>query len=175
MLTTPPAPPAIAAPEGKWGITYDYINNCTVDSCLTTMYWNWGPIYKILIEQSMNGTFAGEAVYFDADADGLGLYGFMEGQELMPGARDLPEEDLQLVRDELAAFLSGKRLVSTSSPVLSPIIRATSSLPKVNNSARSILTALRRQKVLFVRTESVCIGGMKTLPPSCPISKHIKE
>jgi basic membrane protein A len=101
--------PAIAAPEGKWGITYDYINNCTVDSCLTTMYWNWGPIYKILIEQSMNGTFAGEAVYFDADADGLGLYGFMEGQELMPGARDLPEEDLQLVRDELAAFLSGKK------------------------------------------------------------------
>lgn len=99
--------PAIAAPEGKWGITYDYINNCTTATCLTTMYWNWGPIYADLVKQSMDGTYAGDAVYFDADSGGLGLYGFMEGQELMPGAKDLPEEDLQLVRDELAQFLSG--------------------------------------------------------------------
>ncbi|HHX09439.1 MAG TPA: BMP family ABC transporter substrate-binding protein [Chloroflexi bacterium] len=99
--------PAIAAPEGKWGITYDYINNCTSATCLTTMYWNWGPIYADLVKQSMDGTYAGDAVYFDADSGGLGLYGFMEGQELMPGAKDLPEEDLQLVRDELAQFLSG--------------------------------------------------------------------
>ncbi len=37
--------PAIAAPEGKWGITYDYYGNCTVDACLTSMYWNWGVEY----------------------------------------------------------------------------------------------------------------------------------
>lgn len=100
--------PAIAAPEGKWGITYDYINNCTLDSCLTTMYWNWGPLYADLVKQSMDGTFAGEAVYFDADSGGLGLFGFMEDQELMPGVKDLPEEDLQLIREELAKFLSGE-------------------------------------------------------------------
>lgn len=57
----------------------------------------------------MDGTFAGEPVYFDADSGGLGLYGFMEGQELMPGAKELPAEDLQLVRDELAKFLSGEK------------------------------------------------------------------
>lgn len=101
--------PAIAAPEGKWGITYDYVNNCTLDTCLTTMYWNWGPIFAQEIKKSMEGTFAGEAIYFDGEAGGLGLFGFMEGEELMPGAKDLPEEDLQLVRDELAAFLSGAK------------------------------------------------------------------
>ena len=35
--------PAIAAPAGKWGITYDYSGNCTLPTCLTSMYWNWGP------------------------------------------------------------------------------------------------------------------------------------
>jgi len=73
------------------------------------MYWNWGPLYAIEVKKSMDGTFAGEPVYFDADSGGLGLYGFMEGQELMPGAKDLPAEDLQLVRDELAKFLSGEK------------------------------------------------------------------
>ncbi len=100
--------PALVAPAGKWAITYDYINNCTLESCLTTMYWNWGPLYAIEVQKSMNGTFAGEAIYFDADSGGLGLYGFIEGQELRTGAKDLPAADLQLVRDELALFLSGK-------------------------------------------------------------------
>jgi len=100
--------PAIAAPEGKWGITYDYINNCTLDTCLTTMYWNWGPLYAAEIQKSMDGTYAGDAVYFDADSGGLGLYGFIDDQALMPGAKDLPEADLQLVRETLAKFLSGE-------------------------------------------------------------------
>jgi basic membrane protein A len=100
--------PATAAPEGKWGITYDYSGNCTDPKCLTSMYFHWGPIYKELIEQARAGEYKGGAYYYEADTGGLGLYGFMEGEELMPGLRDLPEEDLQLVRDELAKFLSGE-------------------------------------------------------------------
>ena len=100
--------PAIAAPEGKWGITYDYIGNCTLDACLTSMYWDWGPMYKREIEKSMNGTFAGEAVYFDTAEGGMGLLGFMEGQEYMPGVKDLPKEDLDLIHAELAKFISGE-------------------------------------------------------------------
>ena len=32
----------------------------------------------------------------------------MEGEELMPGAAELPEEDLQLIRDTLDAMLAGE-------------------------------------------------------------------
>jgi len=99
--------PAEAAPEGKWGITYDYANNCTIDSCLTSMYWNWGPVYADIVERSMNDTYVGGSEYFDADSGALGLYGFMEGQTPQPGVADLPEEDLQLIRDTLAAMLAG--------------------------------------------------------------------
>ncbi len=101
--------PAIAAPEGKWGITYDYIGNCTADACLSSMYWDWGPMYKIEIEKSMNGTFAGEAVYFDTAEGGMGLLGFMPGEEYMPGVASLPAEDLQMIHDELALFLPGDK------------------------------------------------------------------
>ena len=72
------------------------------------MYFHWGPIYKGLIEQVRAGEYKGGAYYYEADTGGLGLYGFMEGEELMPGLKDLPEEDLQMVRDTLAKFLSGE-------------------------------------------------------------------
>jgi len=100
--------PAEAAPEGKWGITYDYRDNCTSDQCLTSMYWNWGPVYAAIVEKSMAGTYEGGWQYFDADEGGMGLLGFMEGEELMPGAVDLPAEDLQLIRDTLAQMLAGE-------------------------------------------------------------------
>ena len=38
----------------------------------------------------------------------MGLYGFMEGQTLQPGIAELPEEDVQMVRDLLAKFMSGE-------------------------------------------------------------------
>jgi len=100
--------PAIAAPEGKWGITYDYSGNCTVDACLTSMYWNWGVEYVRIIEASQEGTWTGGWEYFEADSGALGLYGFMEGEELMPGVAELPEEDLQMVRDVLGQMLAGE-------------------------------------------------------------------
>jgi basic membrane protein A len=38
----------------------------------------------------------------------MGLYGFMEGEEPMPGVADLPAEDVQLVRDTLVKMLAGE-------------------------------------------------------------------
>lgn len=100
--------PAEVAPDGKWGITYDYKGNCTIDPCLTSMYWNWGPIYGEIVEQSREGTWVGGWQYFDADAGGMGLLGFMEGEEPRPGFEGLPEEDMALIEDTLAAMLAGE-------------------------------------------------------------------
>lgn len=100
--------PAEAAPEGKWGITYDYVGNCTIDACLTSMYWNWGTVYARIVEESKAGTWVGGWEYFDSDSGAMGLYGFMEGETLQPGVAELPEEDLQMVRDILAQMLAGE-------------------------------------------------------------------
>ena len=100
--------PAEAAPEGKWGITYDYSGNCVADACLTSMYWNWGPVYTRIVEESRDGTWVAGSEYFDADAGAMGLYGFMDGETLQPGTAELPEEDLQMIRDTLAAMLAGE-------------------------------------------------------------------
>jgi basic membrane protein A len=100
--------PAEAAPEGKWGITYDYSENCKIDACLTSMYWNWGPVYGRIVEESRAGTWVGGWEYFDADSGAMGLLGFMDGETLQPGVAELPEEDLQSIRDTLAAMLAGE-------------------------------------------------------------------
>lgn len=100
--------PAEAAPEGKWGITYDYKYNCTHPACLTSMYYSWGPEYARIVEGSRDGTWKGGWEYFEADTGSMGLYGFMEGEELMPGVVDLPAEDLALIRERLAAMLAGE-------------------------------------------------------------------
>jgi basic membrane protein A len=99
--------PAEAAPAGKWGITYDYSGNCKLDTCLTSMYWNWGPVYADIVERSRNGEYVGGSEYFDADSGALGLYGFMDGETPQPGIDGLPAEDLKMVRDTLAAMLAG--------------------------------------------------------------------
>lgn len=100
--------PAEAAPEGKWGITYDYKDNCNVDACLTSMYWNWGPEYARIVEGSRDGTWKGGWEYFDADTGSMGLLGFMEGEEKMPGLADLPAEDIALIEETMAAMLAGE-------------------------------------------------------------------
>ncbi|NQU31485.1 MAG: BMP family ABC transporter substrate-binding protein, partial [Anaerolineae bacterium] len=100
--------PAEVAPEGKWGITYDYSGNCVVDACLTSMYWNWGPVYGEIVEKSKAGTWVGGWEYFDADTGAMGLYGFMEGETMQPGVVDLPAEDLAMIKDTLAAMLAGE-------------------------------------------------------------------
>ncbi len=104
-----PAPATVAEELGdKWGITYDLSTSCTSPACLTAPYWLWGPEYVRIGEEIRAGTYVPGSEYFDADSGSLGLYGFMEGEEPQPGIADLPEEDVQLVRDTLAAMLAGE-------------------------------------------------------------------
>lgn len=103
-----PAASDVAQEKGKWGVNYDWVGNCKVERCLTTPYWTWGPIYAAMVEGIRAGTYTPGFQYFDANEGGMGLYGFMEGQTPQPGVADLPEEDVQLVRDTLAAALAGE-------------------------------------------------------------------
>ena len=103
-----PAVAQVAEEKGKWGVTYDHPGSCTSDACLTAPYWIWGPEYARIAEQVKAGTYTAGYEYFDADALAMGLYGFMDGQELQPGVASLPAEDIQLVKDTLAKMLAGE-------------------------------------------------------------------
>ncbi len=103
-----PAVADVAQEKGKWGVTYDWYGSCKVDACLTAPYWNWGPIYLEIAEGVQNGTYEVGWHYFDADANAMGLFGFMEGQSLTSGVADLPAEDVQRVKDTLAQMLAGE-------------------------------------------------------------------
>ena len=103
-----PAPADVAQTKGKWGITYDFVGSCKVERCLTTPYWNWGPIYAKIAQSVNDKTYKVGWDYFDADSGGLGLYGFMEGQQLTKGLADLPPEVIQEVKDTLAKMQAGQ-------------------------------------------------------------------
>ncbi len=103
-----PAAGDVASERGDvWGVNYDHVNACQTERCLTAPYWTWGPIYAAIAQGTMDGTYVPGFQYFSADEAGMGLFGFMEGQSPQPGVSDLPAEDLQLVRDTLAAALRG--------------------------------------------------------------------
>jgi basic membrane protein A len=103
-----PAVADVAQEKGKWGVTYDWYGSCKVDACLTAPYWVWGPIYADITQGVIDGTYTPGWQYFDADTGGLGLYGFMEGEELTPGVAELPPEVIQEVRDLVAQTLAGE-------------------------------------------------------------------
>ena len=98
----------VAQEKGKWGVTYDHPASCKVERCLTAPYWIWGPEYARIAEQVKAGTYEAGYEYFDADSQAMGLLGFMEGETLPKGVADLPEADVQLVRDTLAKMLAGE-------------------------------------------------------------------
>ena len=103
-----PAVADVAQAKGKWGITYDYIGSCKVERCLTTIYWNWGPVYANVTKQVIAKTYKPGWEYFDVDSGSLGIWGFMEGQTLTTGMKDLPPEVIQMVKDTLAQMQAGK-------------------------------------------------------------------
>ncbi len=103
-----PAVADVAQEKGKWGITYDWYGSCKIDACLTAPYWVWGPVYVDITQGVIDGTYTPGWDYFDADTGALGLYGFMEGEELTPGVAELPEEVVQEVRDLIEASLVGE-------------------------------------------------------------------
>lgn len=104
---TPAAGDVATEKGGVWGVNYDHVNACQTDGCLTAPYWTWGPIYADIAQGTIDGTYEPGFQYFSSDEGGMGLFGFMEGQTPQPGIADLPAEDVQLVRDTLAAALRG--------------------------------------------------------------------
>lgn len=102
-----PGPVQVAGERGVFGIGYDSRNACSFapEACLTVPYWNWGPEYARLIQTMIDGTFVGEDVYFDVDSGSLGLYGFMEGEEI-PAA--VPADAIPWVQEKLAQMQAGE-------------------------------------------------------------------
>jgi len=103
-----PAVADVAQEKGKWGVTYDWYGSCKIDACLTAPYWVWGPIYAKITQGVIDGTYTPGWDYFDADTGGLGLYGFMEGEKLTPGMKDLPPEVIAEVRSLMEKTLKGE-------------------------------------------------------------------
>jgi len=103
-----PAVADVAQEKGKWGVTYDWYGSCKVERCLTAPYWVWGPEYVRITEGTIDGTYTPGWDYFDAETGALGLYGFMEGQEMTMGQKDLPPEVISEVQDTLAKMLAGE-------------------------------------------------------------------
>jgi basic membrane protein A len=95
----------VAQEKAKWGVTYDHPASCKVERCLTAPYWIWGPEYARIAQLVKDGKYQAGYEYFDADAKAMGLLGFMEGETPRKGVEDLPEADVQLVKDTLAEML----------------------------------------------------------------------
>ena len=103
-----PASADVATAKGKWGITYDFSGSCKAERCLTAPYWNWGPVYTKIAQGVKDKTYKPGFDYFDADSGGLGLFGFMPGEQLTKGMQDLPPDVIQSVKDQLAQMQAGK-------------------------------------------------------------------
>jgi len=103
-----PAVADVAQEKGKWGVTYDWYGSCKVERCLTAPYWVWGPEYARITQGTIDGTYVPGWDYFDSETGALGLYGFMEGQEMTAGVKDLPPEVIAEVQDTLAKMLAGE-------------------------------------------------------------------
>lgn len=102
-----PGPVVAAAQAGKWGIGYDSRNACNAaaEACLTTTYWNWGPIYARIVEEIRNGSWKPGDIYLDADSGIVGIRGFEEGEEPAPG---VPADVVEPVRALLARMKKGE-------------------------------------------------------------------
>jgi basic membrane protein A len=100
-----PAAADVAQEKGKWGVTYDHPSSCHVEKCLTAPYWIWGPEYARIAEQVKAKSYTAGYEYFDAKSKAMGLFGFMDGETPQPGIADLPEADVQKVKDTLATML----------------------------------------------------------------------
>lgn len=100
-------PVQVAAEAGLYGIGYDSDTACNSapDNCLTTPYWNWGPVYTQMVTEMQAGTFKTGDYYFDVNSGGLALLGFMEGQT--PSAA-IPAEVLPMVQETLAKMQAGE-------------------------------------------------------------------
>jgi basic membrane protein A len=103
-----PAVADVAQEKGKYGVTYDWYGSCKVERCLTAPYWVWGPEYARITKGLIAGTYTPGWDYFDGDTGALGLFGFMPGEQLTPGMKDLDPALIQEIRDTIAAMERGE-------------------------------------------------------------------
>lgn len=103
-----PAPADVATEKGKWGITYDWSGSCKAERCLTTPYWNWGPVYAQVTKDVIDKKYKPGWQYFDVDSGGLGLFGFMEGETPTKGVAELDPAVLAMVKETLAKMQKGE-------------------------------------------------------------------
>lgn len=103
-----PAVADVAQEKGKWGVTYDWVGSCKVERCLTAPYWKWGPVYASISKGVSDGTYEVGWDYFDGDSGSMGLFGFMEGEELTPGMKELSEDVINEVRSLIDKTLKGE-------------------------------------------------------------------
>jgi basic membrane protein A len=99
--------PILAAKEaGKWAVGYDSANACDAapDRCLTTSYWDWGPIYTNLVRAIQGGTWKGGSEYLDVPSGIVGLSGFTDGGKPAAG---VPAEVVPKVSEVLAQMKAG--------------------------------------------------------------------
>ena len=68
----------------------------------------WSSFRVPTTEKVIAGTYEPGWDYFDAETGALGLYGFMEGQEMQPGVKDLDPEVIAMVEEILAQMIAGE-------------------------------------------------------------------
>ena len=103
-----PAVADVAQEKGKWAVTYDHPNSCTVERCLTAPYWIWGPEYTRIAEQVKAKTYKAGYEYFDGDSKAMGLVGLHGRPDRRPRAsRTSPRPTSPKVKDTLAKMLAG--------------------------------------------------------------------
>ena len=101
-----PGPILAAKDAGKWAIGYDSQNACQVapERCLTTPYWDWGPVYVDLVKRIQAGSWRGTSEYLDVASGIVGLYGFMDKQSVPVG---VPAEAARAVQELLGKMRGG--------------------------------------------------------------------
>lgn len=99
-------PLVAAADRGRWSIGYDSANACQASPkrCLTTPYWNWGPVYVDIVKKIRAGTWTGGNDYRGVESGVVGLSGFMPGEKPAAG---VPAEVLPQVQKILQKMRAG--------------------------------------------------------------------
>jgi basic membrane protein A and related proteins len=127
-----PGPIVAAKDAARWAIGYDSKNACRVapERCLTTPYWDWGPVYVEMVTRMRAGKWRGSSEYLDVSSGIVGLHGFMEGDAVPAG---VPAAVVPRVKELLARMRAG-------SFTRFDVFQA----PLVDNRGRVVLEAGRR-------------------------------
>jgi basic membrane protein A len=96
-----------------WAVGYDNIDGCNAnpDRCLTSAYWNWGPLYAEKVASIADGTW---------DPSVAGWYPMTNTSESVVGLAELSSAVPGAVRTEVSAMRQ-ELIASTQMPFVGPI------------------------------------------------------